>query len=92
MKKMALIAVAAGLLASPAQAQISLESMGEEMAILYFFSRLDADRNGNISAQEFAALHTAADTDKNGQVTLMEMMQQKEREKEVMARTVGLKQ
>ena len=88
MKRFALIAVAAVMLAGPAQAQMSFESIGEDAALLVYFGKMDANRDGMVSDAEFRnfhqALFTAADTDRNSQVTLQEMMQQKEREKTAM--------
>lgn len=85
MKRWPLMAAVAGmLLAGPAHAQ----TIGEDMALLYYFGRLDANKDGQVSNTEYSALFMAADTDRNGQVSLPEMMQQKEREKEVMFRTL----
>lgn len=94
MKKLALIAVAAGMLAAPAHAQIPFQlpaaalDVGEDLALVYFFGRLDANKDGTVSPQEYNALFTAADTDGNGSVTLTEMKQQKEREKVIMQRVL----
>jgi hypothetical protein len=82
------MAVAAAMLAGPAQAQVSFESIGEDAALLVYFGKMDANRDGMVSDAEFRTFHQtlfiSADSDKNGHVTLQEMMQQKEREKTAM--------
>jgi hypothetical protein len=94
MKKMALIAVAAGMLAVPAYAQLPFQfpvaamDVGEDLALVYFFGRMDTNKDGTVSPQEYNALFAAADADANGSVTLPEMRQQKEREKVIMQRAL----
>lgn len=88
MRAFALITAAALMLAGPAWAQMNFESIGEDAAMLVYFGKMDANRDGMVSDAEFRTFHqalfTAADTDRNGHVTLQEMMQQKEREKTAM--------
>lgn len=93
MKRIALAAVMAGMLVVPAaQAQTQLppyaQAIGEDMMIMYIFGRLDTNKDGQVSAAELSALHTAADADGSGQVSLKEMIQHKEREKDRMFQTL----
>lgn len=80
-------ALALGL-AVPAHAQVSMETVGEDLAVVYFFGRLDTNKDGVVSHQEYNALFAAADADASNSVNIAEMMQQKEREKAVMMRVM----
>ncbi|MBU0859907.1 MAG: hypothetical protein KJ667_08210 [Alphaproteobacteria bacterium] len=93
MRILALTALAAVALATPAQAQKSVQSYGEDAVLMYFFNQADKNKDAVVSEDEFddffEVMFNAGDTDNNDRLTLDEAIKQKERERDALFRTLS---